>query len=228
MAFGQIDPARLYGDALTRWYLRSPADIEQERQAAAAARYDAFFGGSGEREQAGDEPASSNDGSFTYAVDNSGPPNEPRNSGQDRQFISPFSPPDASPPDGGAWRGYQLAAAPSRTLGDYWSIPGCANCHGYSPATLPPVGGHFPFPPSYSPRSGGSNGSGGRPPSAHEGESSGDHPPQCAIQHNNDSNICRELPDWRVRKQCWASAAEREGYCIKSKGQVGIPWLITR
>ncbi len=34
MAYGQIDPARLDGDALTRWYLRSPADIEEERQAA--------------------------------------------------------------------------------------------------------------------------------------------------------------------------------------------------
>jgi hypothetical protein len=33
MAYSQVDPARLQGDALTRWYLRSPADIEQEQQA---------------------------------------------------------------------------------------------------------------------------------------------------------------------------------------------------
>lgn len=39
-----IDPASLEGDALTRWYLRSPADIEQERQAATAQRYQGFFG----------------------------------------------------------------------------------------------------------------------------------------------------------------------------------------
>jgi hypothetical protein len=45
MAFGQIDPARLQGDALTQWYLRSPDDIEQERQEAASERYRAFFGG---------------------------------------------------------------------------------------------------------------------------------------------------------------------------------------
>jgi hypothetical protein len=32
MAFGQIDPARLEGDALTRWCLRSPADIEEEKR----------------------------------------------------------------------------------------------------------------------------------------------------------------------------------------------------
>ncbi|MGZ6018221.1 MAG: hypothetical protein ACXWKO_06090 [Phenylobacterium sp.] len=44
MAYGQIDPARLDGDALTRWCLRSPADIEQERQAAAAQSYNDFFG----------------------------------------------------------------------------------------------------------------------------------------------------------------------------------------
>jgi hypothetical protein len=44
MAYGQIDPARLEGDALTRWYLRSPTDIEQERQGAAAQSYDDFFG----------------------------------------------------------------------------------------------------------------------------------------------------------------------------------------
>ena len=40
----QVDPARLQGDALSRWYLRSPDDIESERQAADAQRYDAFFG----------------------------------------------------------------------------------------------------------------------------------------------------------------------------------------
>jgi hypothetical protein len=48
MAGGQIDPARLDGDALTQWYLRSPAEIEQERQAAAAQRYADFFGTTGE------------------------------------------------------------------------------------------------------------------------------------------------------------------------------------
>lgn len=38
----QIDPARLEGEALRRWYLRSPQDIEQERQAVAAQRHDGF------------------------------------------------------------------------------------------------------------------------------------------------------------------------------------------
>lgn len=43
MAFGQIDPARLQGKALRRWYLRSPAEIEEERGQKAAGAYDAFF-----------------------------------------------------------------------------------------------------------------------------------------------------------------------------------------
>ncbi len=45
MAFGQIDPARLEGDALRRWYLRSPEDIEDERLRRADQSYDAFYGG---------------------------------------------------------------------------------------------------------------------------------------------------------------------------------------
>ena len=47
MPDGSIDVESLEGDALTRWYLRSPADIEQERQAAAAKRYQDFYGPSG-------------------------------------------------------------------------------------------------------------------------------------------------------------------------------------
>ena len=43
MAFSQVDPASLQGEALNRWYLRSPDEIEQERQAAQAQKYNAFF-----------------------------------------------------------------------------------------------------------------------------------------------------------------------------------------
>jgi len=43
MAFGQIDPARLRGDALTRWYLRSPAEIEEEKRQQAEQAYNAYF-----------------------------------------------------------------------------------------------------------------------------------------------------------------------------------------
>lgn len=44
MALGQIDPARLQGAALKRWYERSPADLEEERRAEAARRHESFFG----------------------------------------------------------------------------------------------------------------------------------------------------------------------------------------
>lgn len=44
MAFSPVDPSRLQGEALDRWYRRSPDEIEQERQAAQARKYDAFFG----------------------------------------------------------------------------------------------------------------------------------------------------------------------------------------
>ena len=39
MSGNWIDPGSLEGDALTHWYLRSPAEIDQMRQAAAARRY---------------------------------------------------------------------------------------------------------------------------------------------------------------------------------------------
>lgn len=48
MPDGWTDPAGLDGDALTQWYLRSPADIEQERKAAADRRYQNFFYSSAE------------------------------------------------------------------------------------------------------------------------------------------------------------------------------------
>lgn len=39
MARNPIDPARLSGEALTRWYLRTPAQIEAERDRAEAQRW---------------------------------------------------------------------------------------------------------------------------------------------------------------------------------------------
>jgi len=232
MVYGKIDPARLEGDALTRWYLRSPADIEQERQAAAAQRYDSFFGGLRDGGQAGDKNdkrAAPSSGAYWNTADsNRGP--------ADGWRVEPTPSSDTGPPgpsgpyqsDSVNSRHFQLAAAAAPGIWDYWGIPGCANCHGYTPGTLPPVGGHFPLPPPYSPRSGGSDGSGGQPPSSGGRASGGNNPPQCAIQYDNDSAICRRVPNSDVRRACWTSAAEREAYCIHSKGQVGSPSLITR
>ena len=51
MAYGQIDPARLHGEALRRWYERSSAEVEQEREATAALEHEMFFGGLRPRDQ---------------------------------------------------------------------------------------------------------------------------------------------------------------------------------
>ena len=40
-----IDPARLEGRALDRWYRRTPDEVQSERDAAEQRRYEAFFGG---------------------------------------------------------------------------------------------------------------------------------------------------------------------------------------
>lgn len=39
-----VDPARLEGEALRRWYLRTPDEIEAEQQAAADQRHQEYFG----------------------------------------------------------------------------------------------------------------------------------------------------------------------------------------
>jgi hypothetical protein len=82
MADSPIDPSRLEGEDLRRWYLRSPAEIEQDRQDAAAQRYQDFFSGNddvGSDPLAGDglpsadpesDPVSSTDSvSATHDVD---------------------------------------------------------------------------------------------------------------------------------------------------------------
>lgn len=51
LADAQTDPARLSGDALRRWYLRTPQEIESERQAAATLRRLEFFDGGTRRDQ---------------------------------------------------------------------------------------------------------------------------------------------------------------------------------
>lgn len=43
MADRQVDPLRLQGEALRRWYIRSPGELEQERQARYDQRYREFF-----------------------------------------------------------------------------------------------------------------------------------------------------------------------------------------
>lgn len=211
MAFGQIDPARLEGDALTRWYLRSPAEIEEERRRAAEQAYSAFLGRRGEA-QAGSETQDPRGD----AVPAEGPQPEWRQVRPNR-WRSESTSPDQEPrstsvePDGG----YQLAAAASPGFWDYWSPQGCASCHGYTPGTLPPIGGQSPLPPTYSPRSGGGGGSGG---SSSRGEWS--DRPQCNQQFEADRRICQAAKN----PKCWENSNKRLGVC-NDTGAVGTPKL---
>lgn len=214
MAYGQIDSARLEGDALRRWYLRSPADIEEERRSAAAQRYDQFFfrGNSAARD---------------------GQPESPIAETSTRDFSSTGW--QVGP--NGRWRGGSLPSnhaqrsrsATHQMAANGWvrgtsshETPGsCISCHGhFPPPPLPPPFGRFPFPkgsfPSFRNIPGQSpSGSGGR------------NPKQCTVQYENDSGICRQVPNRDARRRCWESAAEREAYCVKSKGEVGYPSLAT-
>jgi hypothetical protein len=199
MAYGQIDPARLEGDALRRWYLRSPADIEEERRRKASRVYDAFFSES------------------TTAPNSEQYPQRDETS-SDRTLAS------GQELDDGRWRGeraapplpsqYQLAAASPRGFWDYWSPRGCQNCHGYTPDTLPPIGGHSPFPPSYSPRTGG--GSGDSAPPRDEWSDR----PQCNQQFEADRKICQAAKS----PKCGENQKKRLGHC-NITGEVGTPRL---
>lgn len=205
MALGQIDPARLEGGALRRWYLRSPADIEEERRQAAAQAYDSFFSQTKEP-SSGEHPQ------------------------QQEEKSNDHLPVSWEQLDDGRWRGerngadprspsgqYQLAAATPRGFWDYWGVQGCQNCHGHTPGTLPPYGGHSPFPPSYSPRSGG--GSGGSGDSVQPRGEWSDRP-QCNQQFEADREICRAAKS----PACWKNQNRRLGHC-DTTGEVGTPAL---
>jgi len=209
MAFGQIDPARLQGDALTRWYLRSPAEIEAERRQSAEQAYNAFFGQSGDTPP-GAQPT--NESAPPPSFDGSAPPSSQVGGngwGADR------APSDATPNLNGSSDGsYQVAVALAPAAGSGGWI--CQACHGNGVAVPPPA----LFTPG--------RGSGGQPPHSGSGDgSSGNNPKQCAIQNENDASICRWIPGTDARRRCWESAAKREAHCISSKGEVGYPDLIT-
>jgi hypothetical protein len=216
MAFGQIDPARLEGDALTSWYLRSPAEIAEERRKASEQAYNAFFDQSGETQadpQTADDHASATSADAVQPMWRQVGPNRWRS-----DSTVPGRPPQGEniSPDGS----YQLAAAASPGFWDYWGYHGCQNCHGYTPQTLPPVGGHGLFPPNYSPRIGG--GSGGSSP-----EPRREKYPQCEMQERQDRGICAQQPTEPAKAVCNASATERRAWCDNHQGEIGTPRLDT-
>lgn len=210
MAYGQIDPARLEGDALRRWYVRSPADVEEERRSAAAQRYDQFFSGGdapaheGQRERLVLEPSN---GDFSGA-------GWPR--GSEGHWRAPKDDAVARGRPGAR----HLAASSSASQASSHETPGsCVNCHGHIPLPpLPPPFGPFPWPigpfPSFR------NIPGARPERPDRDRK------QCEIQAQNDDRICGSQPRPEDVAVCRASASERRARCQKS-GEVGTPPLDT-
>jgi hypothetical protein len=213
MAYGQIDPARLAGEALTRWYLRSPADIERERQAAAAQNYDDFFAGGSARSRIPDlfsqGPDAASGAADSMAVRSTAGPNRSLS----EQAPSSNHPTDAASELEGA--GGATAYIPSNTQMAANAWP-CAGCHGTGISPFPPA---FSKPPWATPWTPGPNTTPRKPAKP--------HPPQCAMQNMKDSRICSREPYDAWKSVCLRSASEREAYCIANDGQVGWPPLET-
>jgi hypothetical protein len=208
-----VDPMSLQGDALRRWYLRSPDDIEQERQAAQDKKYEAFVAGI--RPGAATQIAATPSFQASTAPENYGvlweatEPNRWRG-----EKLSSDGPGTVSP-----MAQYRLASAAGQAASAVAGAAECVTCHGRVPPPLP-----FPLP--FLP--------GGFPsfrdtPSAPPGGGSPKRRlPQCDVQYDNDSETCRRLPTPAARGKCWESASERRGYCTSHDGEVGWPSLQTR
>jgi hypothetical protein len=201
---GQIDPARLEGDALRRWYLRSPEDIEGERLRRAERSYSEFYGGLRKLSQqassapshsqfaTGSDPASARDGAFQVAAYDA-PAHSPR--------------PAASGPR-------KPQATPD----------GCIDCHGAWPSVTPPPGmlppfGKFPLP-------------GGFPmfrdlPGAMPSGPRNEGRKECELQERTDRDICGRQPTPQDKAICHASATRRRAYCDTRDGTIGHPSLDT-
>lgn len=215
MAFGQVDPARLEGEALRRWYLRSQDEIDDERKRAAATTHDSFFSPTrAERTSRAEAAAAGEQGDRLYEVNwNPSGPNRWRGVAAKSNTW-----PEAPGPSVHAGQ-VQLAATAPRGFWDYWGFRGCQNCHGYTPETLPPIGGYSPYPPGYSPRSGNPGGSSPQPRK--------DKHPQCEMQERQDRGICTQQPTERAKAVCNETATERRVWCDSHDGEIGTPRLFT-
>jgi hypothetical protein len=211
MAFGQIDPARLEGDALTRWYLRSPAEIEEEKRQAANRAYDAFFSQPEDPQsdggpEAASLPAAASDDAGSTTADLTW-----RQVGPNRFRGEPASQP--TPASGANTSGVQLAAATFPAWGR-WPINGCTNCHNPQTGDLLPGINPGPRPPMFSPRDGGAGGG------SSSGRGEWSDKPQCNQQFEADRRICQAAKSPRR----WENSNERLGVC-NDTGAVGTPKL---
>lgn len=224
MADRQVDPSRLQGEALRRWYLRSPDDIAQQRQAAAALRYDDFFGitrrtdpnpgfrpeienpasnpglGLASRSEA---PRQDVEPGFAWAQVG---PN--RWSSRPASSSSGFHPNDS----------LQLGDANDHQTGMRLAASGsfCAACHSSGLPPPPPVLANPPDWPRWTPG-----------PDLTPRKPAKPHPAQCAMQNMRDSRICSREPGDAWKSVCLQSASDREAHCIATDGEVGWPPLET-
>lgn len=209
MPFPQIDPARLQGEALRRWYERSPADIEREREEIAAQRHREFFG----RAVGGAPDQSVWSATARQGVQGSDPvvwSSAGENRWQGQRW------PSANVSGDGAERQAQFRSGPQSALASprSGSVSDCVSCHGR--LTPPP----FPFPWPNRPTL---RDTPNAPPSKPRKEP----PKQCDIQHDRDTEVCNGQPNPTARAMCHSSAMERLAWCIKTDGEVGWPQLFT-
>ena len=211
MAFSPVDPSRLQGEALNRWYLRSPDQIARERQAAQATKYDAFFGRTEPAVSPTTSPAPAYQGSSaatgdgpTWAVNGSN-----RLQGHDRSAFGSA--------EGRQSSQFQLAAAsqPASAPG----IVNCPTCHGRVPPLLP-----FPFPylpggPFFRDTPSTPSGGGSQPDRRDKKE--------CEQQLESDSQICGRLRWPEDIAICRGTASDRYAYCRRPDGVIGFPRLET-
>ena len=212
MAFSSVDPSSLQGEALNRWYRRSPDEIEREQQAARAQEYDEFFGRTEPVRARATSPVPAHQDSnagFGYGPTwGAGGGNHWRNS--DQSVDGP-----ATTPQSGQ---LQLAAAsqPATASG----VVSCPTCHGRVPPFLP-----FPFPflpggPFFRDTPSTPSGGGSQPDRRDKKE--------CEQQYDSDSQICGRLQSPRDVAICRGTASERYAYCLRPDGTIGFPHLETK
>jgi hypothetical protein len=211
VAFSSVDPSSLQGEALSRWYIRSPDEIEQERQAGRAQKYDMFFGRTEPMDRI-TSPAPTYQGSSAAIGD---APTWAANGtdglqGRDQSAYGPTSNPQS--------RHFQSAAAfqPVAAPG----ILNCPTCHGRVPPPLP-----FPFPflpggPFFRDTPSAPSGGGSQPDRRDKKE--------CDQQLGSDSQICGRLPYPRDIAICRETASERYAYCLRPDSTIGFPRLETK
>ena len=196
MAFGQIDPARLEGDALRPWLLRSPADIERERQETAQRRYDNFFApikptlppGDAQRVGVSDESGIEPTGLWVQSTPN-------------RWSIQATSKPYAAPRMMGGGS-VAVQPAPDDRV--------CRACHWGGVPPLPP--GMAPLPRDIPPSS-------PSPSKPQERDRK-----QCEQQLESDTDVCSQQANDQSKAICRGDAMNRYAHC-RQTGEVGVPSL---